>query len=65
MVVVADNAREDSQDGELGVDNHQLGKSAGGGDQPGVTVGRDITARRLTMCGNHGFALQLAYGIAC
>jgi hypothetical protein len=30
-----------------------------------VTVGRDIAARRLTMCENHGFALQLAYGIAC
>jgi hypothetical protein len=30
-----------------------------------VTVGRDIAARRLTMCGNHGLALQLAYGIAC
>jgi hypothetical protein len=24
-----------------------------------VTVGRDIAARRLTMCGNHGLALQL------
>jgi hypothetical protein len=31
----------------------------------GVTVGRDIAARWLTMCGNHGFALQLAYGITC
>jgi hypothetical protein len=31
----------------------------------GVTVGRDIAARRLTMCGNHGFALQFTYGIAC
>ena len=30
-----------------------------------VTVGRDIAARRLTMCENHGLALQLAYGIAC
>jgi hypothetical protein len=30
-----------------------------------VTVGRDIAACRLTMCRNHGFALQLAYGIAC
>jgi hypothetical protein len=30
-----------------------------------VMVERDIAARRLTMCGNHGFALQLAYGIAC
>jgi hypothetical protein len=28
-------------------------------------VGRDIAARRLTMCENHGFALHLAYGIAC
>jgi hypothetical protein len=26
---------------------------------PSVTVGRDIAARRLTMCGNHGLALQL------
>jgi hypothetical protein len=24
-----------------------------------VTVGRDIAARQLTMCGNHGLALQL------
>jgi hypothetical protein len=31
----------------------------------GVTVGQDIAARRLTMCRNHGFALQLAYAIAC
>jgi hypothetical protein len=30
-----------------------------------VTVGQDIAARRLAMCGNHGFALQLAYRIAC
>jgi hypothetical protein len=26
-------------------------------------VGRDIAARWLTMCENHGFALQLAYGM--
>jgi hypothetical protein len=31
----------------------------------GVTVGQNIAARRLTMCENHGFPLQLAYGIAC
>jgi hypothetical protein len=28
-------------------------------DEQVVTVGRDIAARRLTMCGNHGLALQL------
>jgi hypothetical protein len=34
MVVVGNNAREDSQDGELGLDDQQLGNPAGGGDQP-------------------------------
>jgi hypothetical protein len=34
MVVVGNNAREDSQDGELGLDDQQLGNLAGGGDQP-------------------------------
>jgi hypothetical protein len=34
MVVVANNAREDSQDGELGLDDQQLGNPAGGEDQP-------------------------------
>jgi hypothetical protein len=30
MVVVGNNAREDSQDGELGLDDQQLGNLAGG-----------------------------------
>jgi hypothetical protein len=34
MVVVGNNTREDSQDGELGLDDQQLGNPAGGGDQP-------------------------------
>jgi hypothetical protein len=34
MVVVGNNVREDSQDGELGLDNQQLGNPAGGEDQP-------------------------------
>jgi hypothetical protein len=33
-VVVGNNVREDSQDGELGLDNQQLGIPAGGEDQP-------------------------------
>jgi hypothetical protein len=33
MVVVGNNARADSQDGELGVDNQQLGNPAGGEDR--------------------------------
>jgi hypothetical protein len=41
-----------------------VASSGGGLCQDLVTVGRDIAARRLTMCGNHGFALQLDYGIA-
>ena len=34
MVVVANNARDDSQDGELGLDDQQLENPAGGKDQP-------------------------------
>jgi hypothetical protein len=34
MVVVGNNVREDFQDGELGLDNQQLGNPAGGVDQP-------------------------------
>jgi hypothetical protein len=34
MVVVGNNAREDSQDGELGLDDQQLGNPAGGEGQP-------------------------------
>jgi hypothetical protein len=34
MVVVGNNAREDFQDGELGLDDQQLGNPAGGKDQP-------------------------------
>jgi hypothetical protein len=37
MVVVGNNAREDSQDGELGLDDQQLGNPAGGkGQQDGA-----------------------------
>jgi hypothetical protein len=34
MVVVGGQAGEDSQDGELGVDDHQLGNSVDEEDQP-------------------------------
>jgi hypothetical protein len=34
MVVVGNNAREDTQDGELGLDDQQLGNPAGGEGQP-------------------------------
>jgi hypothetical protein len=34
MVVVGNQAREDFQDRELGVDNHQLGRQAVNGEQP-------------------------------
>jgi hypothetical protein len=34
MVVVGNQAREDSQDGELGVDDQQLGNQAVNGEQP-------------------------------
>jgi hypothetical protein len=34
MVVVGNNAREDSQDGELGLDDRQLGNPAGKEGQP-------------------------------
>ena len=34
MAVIANNAREDSQDGELEVDDHQLGNPAGGDGPP-------------------------------
>jgi hypothetical protein len=34
MVVVGNNAKEDSQDGELGLDDQQLGNPAEGEDQP-------------------------------
>jgi hypothetical protein len=33
-VVVGNNAREDSQDGEPGLDDQQLGNPTGGKDQP-------------------------------
>jgi hypothetical protein len=34
MVVVSNQAKEDSQDGELGVDDQQLGNQAVQGEQP-------------------------------
>jgi hypothetical protein len=34
MVVIGNNAMEDSQGGELGLDDQQLGNPAGGEDQP-------------------------------
>jgi hypothetical protein len=34
MVVVGNQAREDSQDGELGIDDQQLGRQAVNGEQP-------------------------------
>jgi hypothetical protein len=37
VVVVGNNVREDSQDGELGLDNQRLGNPAGGEDQPSET----------------------------
>jgi hypothetical protein len=48
MVVVANNAREDSQDGELGLDNQQLGNPAGGEDQP-VGLARKKNPRTTQM----------------
>ena len=34
MIVVGNQAREDSQDGELGIDDQQLGNQAVNGEQP-------------------------------
>jgi hypothetical protein len=34
MVVVGNQAREDAQDGELGIDDQQLGRQAVNGEQP-------------------------------